>query len=154
MWWHWLPTDGVLWMQLWVAATLAVHTHTKPVSLIRSGHNPKQAVWFHYLILIILNIVKVIHYLYVFSAENMNNCGLQKCVMRQLATMLLCLCLEMWPESPITRQGVFTQWQPGSLSPLLGWVFWSRPHCRSPPQCSPLSSDPQNSPLNTEIKRM
>lgn len=38
------------------------------------------------------------------------------------------------------------QWLPGSLSPQLGWVFWSQPHCRSPPQCSLLSSDPQSSP--------
>lgn len=67
-------------------------------------------------------------------------------VMRQFSTVLLCLCLEMWPDSPVIVKGVFTQWLPGSLSPQLGWVFWSRPRCRSPPQCSPLSSDPQSSP--------
>lgn len=49
-------------------------------------------------------------------------------------------------QSSDTKEGVFTRWLPGSLSPLQGWVFWSQPRYRSPPQCSPLSSDPQNSP--------
>lgn len=30
----------------------------------------------------------------------LNKCGLPKCVMRLFATVLLCLGLEMWPESP------------------------------------------------------
>lgn len=47
-------------------------------------------------------------------------CGLQKCVMRLMANVLLCLCLEMWPESPVIRESVFMQWLPGSLSPPLG----------------------------------
>lgn len=56
------------------------------------------------------------------------------------------MLLEMWPERPITRRRVFMRWLPGSPSPRLGSVFWSLPRCRSPPRCSPPSSDLQNSP--------
>lgn len=64
-------------------------------------------------------------------------------------SLLLCyyaFLLKCGVKAPLIIKAVFTQWLPGSLSPQLGWVFWSQPHCRSPPQCSLLSSDPQSSP--------